>query len=876
MPPAPAAPAPAAPAAPAPPPLVAPTRGLRWTWNAFPNATSAAKAAGGSVAAHVAPPLPPEMVVPLAANYTPLQPNADAGDDDGDDGTPPVAVVDAAAGGAEAVPTCRSCGVVWCPQAVVDAAGGRGYWACPACLQRNPLTHAPAPDEPGLTHTVTEYILSKPGSGGDGSGAHGADSTLRPAFFFVIDTSLSPEEFGALKTALLRSLEWLPPHALVGLVTFGHSVTLWEVGFEALNKCYSLRGTKSYSKVDLLAMLGVHAAAASGPAAAPAHPPSAAAGGAVEGRFLVPLEDCEFALSNIIQELAVEPFAVRPNERPLRATGAALEVAITLLELYGGGATVLSAAGPGGLAGPAATTAAPAGTCGKVILFTGGPCTRGPGTIASLDRGTLMRSAKDIAEGNAPLYEPAVRFFDGLQSRLTDARCCLDCFVESFDQVGILELRNCVDRTGGVFVCGDSFTHRMFAESFRRYFEVCGFRGGGSATEPAVAGFAAEVQVFTSRDTLICGCLGLASAAPQAPKAGGADGNSRCVSPLNVGIGGTNKWRVSALDRHATLTFVFDTDDAAATPAGSSSSPSPRFIQFQTTFWTIHGEKRLRVTSVAHPVAPTADASYFVKSEAFDQAAAASVVCRLAVHHMARYEAVGRAGGLASAKSWVDSLLVKFVKRFGSYRIGEPDSLRLAPSLSMFPFFLFNLRRSEFFLSINVSPDETTFKRHFLFRENTDNCLLMIQPTVFSYSFENPSGVPVPLDSSSIKPDAVLLMDAFFNVHVMKGETVHHWEQQKYHERDDMAHFKALLDTPVSHAEAIVARRHPYPRYSVTDQFGSDARHIVTRLNPAVSHNDAPSGPAGGQQHTVYTDHSSASRFMQTLKAAAVAPDKPA
>ena len=61
------------------------------------------------------------------------------------------------------------------------------------------------------------------------------------------------------------------------------------------------------------------------------------------------------------------------------------------------------------------------------------------------------------------------------------------------------------------------------------------------------------------------------------------------------------------------------------------------------------------------------------------------------------------------------------------------------------------------------SPDETTYNRLILTRENATNSLIMIQPTLLAYSFDGPP-VPVLLDVTSINPDRILLLDTFFQV----------------------------------------------------------------------------------------------------------------
>ena len=53
----------------------------------------------------------------------------------------------------------------------------------------------------------------------------------------------------------------------------------------------------------------------------------------VDSSFLQPVSECDMALTDIIQELQVDPWPVQTAMRPLRATGVAMNVAITLLEV---------------------------------------------------------------------------------------------------------------------------------------------------------------------------------------------------------------------------------------------------------------------------------------------------------------------------------------------------------------------------------------------------------------------------------------------------------------------------------------------------------------------------------------------------------------
>jgi hypothetical protein len=62
--------------------------------------------------------------------------------------------------------------------------------------------------------------------------------------------------------------------------------------------------------------------------------------------------------------------------------------------------------------------------------------------------------------------------------------------------------------------------------------------------------------------------------------------------------------------------------------------------------------------------------------------------------------------------------------------------------------------------------------RHMLMREDLTQSLIMIQPILYSYSFNGPPE-PVLLDTSSIQPDRILLMDTFFQILIFHGEVVH-------------------------------------------------------------------------------------------------------
>jgi len=176
-------------------------------------------------------------------------------------------------------------------------------------------------------------------------------------------------------------------------------------------------------------------------------------------------------------------------------------------------------------------------------------------------------------------------------------------------------------------------------------------------------------------------------------------------------------------------------------------------------------------------------------------------------------------------------------QKFGEYSKDDPNSFRLSQNFSLFPQFMYHLRRSQFLQVFNNSPDETTFYRHMLMREDLTQSLIMIQPILYSYSFNGPPE-PVLLDTASIQADRILLMDTFFQILIYHGETIAQWRALKYQDMPEYENFKQLLQAPVDDAQEILQTRFPMPRYIDTEHGGSQARFLLSKVNPSQTHNN--------------------------------------
>lgn len=102
-------------------------------------------------------------------------------------------------------------------------------------------------------------------------------------------------------------------------------------------------------------------------------------------RFLLPVQQAEFQITNVLEQLQRDPWPVANDKRPLRCTGVALSVAVGLLE------TSFQNAG------------------GRIMVFTSGPATEGPGHVVGPELKEPMRSHHDIDRDNIKYYKKAVK-----------------------------------------------------------------------------------------------------------------------------------------------------------------------------------------------------------------------------------------------------------------------------------------------------------------------------------------------------------------------------------------------------------------------------------------------------------------------------------
>lgn len=169
-----------------------------------------------------------------------------------------------------------------------------------------------------------------------------------------------------------------------------------------------------------------------------------------------------------------------------------------------------------------------------------------------------------------------------------------------------------------------------------------------------------------------------------------------------IGIGGTNAWKVCAIDPQTSLGVYFEIVNQHTNPIPAGQKG---LVQFLTHYQNSRGQRILRVTTVSHAWVDAATQGGAI-ANGFDQEAAAVLTARIAV-----YKAEQEDGSAADIIRWLDRTLIRLCNKFGEFAKDDPNSFRLSPSFSLYPQFMFYLRRSHFLQVFGDSPDETTFYR---------------------------------------------------------------------------------------------------------------------------------------------------------------------
>jgi protein transport protein SEC23 len=799
--------------------------GVRLTWNYFPTTPANEE----------------KLAIPLAALYTPTRPVEGLGQVE----YKPIMCMD------------QTCGAVLNPYCIVNYQ--QKTWNCALCNTRNNfpkhyqgITENHRPAELMGEYTTLEYQIGT--------------KEQNPVFFYVVDISVIAQELDAIKNSIRQSLSLLPDNALVGFMTYGANIHVYDLSFSYCPRSYTFSGSSSTDIQKISQSLDLQW-----------NNPNQKTQSRGKERFLTPIADCEADLGTILDHIQPDTWVYDPKTRPSRCTGLAIQLALNILELIHKGlnARILTLVGGAIVTAPppAPTPPAPLPKAGAVPPPSAGKQTdtkttttpakdatkqQNLGEIATNDFSDPLRSHHDIIKGDAPLNQPASEFYSKLAAQAVANRTIVDIFACCLDQVGVSEMYPLVTQTGGELILDDSFTRGVFQGSIKKTLqrELIQDEQTGRAlpTGALLMAFGAELKVITSQHLLINGGLGHCTNLNTT--------NSKTINLKNpIGAGKTNSWYLGGLMPDSTFGVYFSVNPTGPQTKLQQGQPQQAYIQFLTTYKTANGGINLRCTTVCRNFGDDPNTA----RQSFDQEASVVAMTRLALHKLVL-------DPHQDIRRWLDRQLIKLCVKFGSYTKDDVQSFKLTQDFALYPQQMYYLRRSPLIQTFNSSPDETVFVRTITLRQDVSNTLTIIQPNLFAYDIavgnavNGGGGEAVLLDSSQLSPKRILLLDTFFQVVIWYGQTIAQWKAKEIWKDPQFEYIGALIKQPLYDAKQRIESRLPTPRFIECLEGGSQARFMLARLNPST---EATVGSDG--ESIAFTEDITLNVFLQHLKKLVVA-----
>lgn len=740
-----------------------------------------------------------KCVIPISCLYQPLRPKDE-----------PVVL--------QSYPiACFTCKAILNPYCILDS--NLRSWTCSICNNRNQfhqdLNQLPIEMNPSCIDI--DYVIPENTNAGL--------AVRKPTIFaYVIDLAIDEDELSALKEGLLNSIAMLPANSLLSIITYGKNVNVHEVGNFEYNSIYVFNGLKEYTREEVGKKIGLSQRNIKN-LKNQTHDE-------IVNRFVQKTSICEYSITNLIKSLKKDSFKCEKYHRNKRATGSAVNIAFHMMN----------------------TLYPKIGT--RVMLFTGGAATVGPGSIVDTSFKDAIRSHHSLLKDSkiSRRYQENIKFYEKIAEKASINGHTFDVFIGCYDQTGLTEMECLVSKTGGVVVQSDSFSSAIFKQSLQKFLSI-------NEYGESQFGLNATLEV-KAKNMTVNGFIGHGTGIYLKDSANFKFYAEKSKNP--VGITGTNIFKLGSVSTHSSYAIYFDMADHLV---GDYS-----IIQFITSYQHPDGSQHIHVTTSQKFINQEGESLNSIIQN-FDQEAATVLIAREAVLRTEKNSS-------NDALKFTNQILVDFMSSFCQYQTNNADSVLIPPTVNLLPQFIYHLRRSNFIQIFNASPDETTFYRHCFLTEDCINTLIMIQPTLTAYELDK-DPEPVLLDSTSITPDRILLLDTFFHILIFHGSTIADWRRQRYQDQPDYEYFKQFLELPRQEAADILVDRFPLPRFIDTEEGGSQARFLMSKLNPTTSYNSNQSahslGTYGLQDQTgsgavIMTDDISLQVFMKFVNEAIVKP----
>ncbi|KAI5170647.1 protein transport protein SEC23 [Nematocida sp. LUAm3] len=591
-------------------------------------------------------------------------------------------------------------------------------------------------------------------------------------YWFVIDACTFDEERHLLmKDILLTTLEALPEDCLIGVMRYSANIEIFSLDSSNSTTVHVFPSV-SYTPSSLQKAL-THGAQAPSPL----------------NKFTKRKSESIQLIRGILKTLQQNIFPVSSVERPKRCTGSAVLLASSIVQ----------------------------STCqegsGHILLYTQGPCTFGPGAIASLSLKDPIRTNKS---GLSKLFS-SENIYDTSAAQLGKKGHTVDIIAAGIDDFGYSEMRALTEKTGGLAVFARDFDPYISKESIKRMF---------SKNEENLLNrvFDGRTSIKFSRGYVLKNVLG-------------------------HGVFSEEKksllWREPALFKGATQILLMEiTEDL---PVGA-----PAYVQITTKFTDSSGESFERVTTLARSFADASNPQQLIMG--FDQEAAAVFKAKeLCIN-------ADNGDGLDVIRQ-ADRSLIRFMQRFCTFQRDAPSSVKSSSSFSFFPELIFFLRRLPALHTDGLSYDEVAYQRTVILAEDVPSVICIMRPPLVSFHYTG-DRCSVELDSKSLQPDVSLLVDTFHDVVIWRGKDIVAWIEAGIKDSPEYWYFRDMLKTVEQEAKHIVENRLPVPKFTVCNQNSSQERILLCKVNPSSSVANASAGASG---QMIVTEDIDFARFFEYL-----------
>lgn len=487
----------------------------------------------------------------------------------------------------------------------------------------------------------------------------------------------------------------------------------------------------------------------------------------------------------------------------------------------------------------------------QVYAIMMGPNTAQPGQVVTA--GSSLRLHHDIRQLDSGGSNAAARFFEavslvangvpwdksfdlanGRTGNTTEydpqtlaPRFCFNVFAASLDQVGLYELQRLVLNTNGDVCLASAVGDLHFGAQWRQ-----AMRRNDVAN-------AATLTVLTSARLKIKSLLGHAYRLPSLYSTC-EDHHDHILDQLGRFDSKfkrhhfTNRWFWNTFNPTDTLALQFEVDGLKLI---AERGPDAMHIQFQFRYWHRQArEWRLRVVTDRHR---TTQANKKLSVEhnlanartnmlqGFNATAWVVLLCRTLIDKL--HTDIGF--DFAGVTALIDAATTKLLHNFG----GLDERVReLVP-------MVYSLRRNPQLINIfNSLPDETTFYHHWLMKMDIAAASVAIQPRLYRV----PGGA-ASLDATILDDTAdgsFLVLDTVFSIviyHQLRGGArlaLHPSENSTLLNSAEVQPAMTFIrDRLLSRALA--------PRYIITQTGHSQARFLVSRLNPVAPATTVATGP---------------------------------